>query len=507
MKKSISFFCFFLLLLISCKTTINLQDAKNADEQIFEYLQSKKIVFIGENHSTVFPILYMTQNMEKFYNTGVRYLFLEEEGDGFFPAGNYDDYRLQIVPPWCTFGWKYEYHLMELEIARINQLHPDDPINVIFPEKGIIWPEDMNDATKVLNARDAQAQKTIIQIMDNSKLEDKAIIFYGSGHGMKNPDHFYSDEALWYSSGYYLNNHYGDQYASFNIYELINNDYTKVNYGKDSDFKILNEKYLRKELSEDEISNYDFYCATNQRIYGIAIPYITTAYHLQALYNNVAGFDINDQSPNRARELSYFALAISYLKYCFGDYFPFSFEENNLEEALDLLNKSVFQSGKAPSSFCKNLPSYTIEEWEKYAEYLFSYEWLEDYIYGYIDYEKMGKKACGYIIYNMKQAIKMNPQDPWPQYWLAYFMNEKAYYSGKKADYEKAITEWENFLNYDAASACPGLLTAYDRLSINYLKIGNEEKSNFYINKKEKIEKNFPWDNTEMYFFGYYNEN
>ena len=504
MKKSILFFS-FVLLLTSCKTTINLQNEKNADEQIIEYLQSKKIVFIGEQHSTVFPILYMTENIENFYNNGVRYLFLEEEGDGFFPAEKYDNYRLMIVPQWCTFGWKHEYHLMELEIARINKLHPNDPINVIFPEEGITWPEDMNDATKVLNARDAQAQKTIIEIMDKAKPEDKAIIFYGSGHGMKNPQHFYGDETLWYSSGYYLNNYYGDQYASFNIYELINNDYTKVNYGKDSNFKILSEKYLRNELSEDEISNYDFFCVTNQRIYGIVSPYITTDYNLQALYNFVADFNIENNSPNKPRELSYFVLAISYLKYCFGDYFPFSFEENNLDEALAFLNKKVFQSDRTPSYFCKNLPSYSIKEWEKYAEYLFSYNWLENYIFGYIDNETTCKKACGYIIYNMNQAKKMNPQDPWPQYWLAYFWNEKADLSGKKTDYEKAISEWNIFLNHFAAFACPGILTAYDRLSINYSKIGDEEQSQFYINKKERIEKNFPWDNTEMYFFGYYN--
>lgn len=300
MKKSILLFS-FLFLLISCKTTFNLQNEKNADEQIIECLQSKKIVFIGENHSTVFPILYITQNMENFYNAGLRYLFLEEEGDGF---------------------------------------------------------------------------------------------------------------------------------------------------GKDSDFKILSDKYLRYELSEEYLSNYDFFCATNKRIYGIITPYITTNYNLQALYNFIAGFDVKKQTPYRARELSYFALAISYLKYSFGEYFPFSFEENNLTEALAFLNKSVFQSGKAPSSFCKKLPSY----------------------------------------------------------WLAYFTNEKADYSRKKSDYEKAIAEWESFLNHEAAFASPGLLTAYDRLSINYSKIGNEEKSHYYKNKKDFLEKVFPWHDIEMYFFGYYNQ-
>ena len=198
MKKSILLFS-FLFLLISCKTTFNLQNEKNADEQIIECLQSKKIVFIGENHSTVFPILYMTQNMENFYNAGLRYLFLEEEGDGF---------------------------------------------------------------------------------------------------------------------------------------------------GKDSDFKILSDKYLRYELSEEYLLNYDFFCATNKRVYGIINPYITTDYNLQALYNFIVGFDVKKQTPYRA----------------------------------------------------------------------------------------------------------------------------------------------------------------YDRLSINYSKIGNEEKSHYYKNKKDFLEKVFPWHDIEMYFFGYYNQ-
>ena len=83
MKKVIFLSIVFLLLTTGCKTTYNLQNSKNAHEQILEAIHSKKIVFIGENHTTVFPILYMTQNMEKFYEAGVRYLFLKKMGMDF----------------------------------------------------------------------------------------------------------------------------------------------------------------------------------------------------------------------------------------------------------------------------------------------------------------------------------------------------------------------------------------------------------------------------------------
>ena len=269
----------FLFLTTGCKTTYNLQKSKNAHEQILEAIQFKKIIFISETHTTVFPILYITQNMEKFYEAGVRYLFLEEDGDGFsFTDGSYDNYKIHIVPQWCTYAWKYEYHLMEKEIARINQLHPEDPINVIFPEDGVVWPEDMNDGVAVLNARDEQAHKSIIEIMDAAKPEDKAIIFYGDGHGSKIPHNYvYGSEELWDPSGYYLNKYYNDQYAAFDIWHLRNNDYTKVKYGKDSNFKVLDEKYL----SEKDLSAFDYFCVTDQRIYGITYPYIITDENLE----------------------------------------------------------------------------------------------------------------------------------------------------------------------------------------------------------------------------------
>ncbi|MCR4953610.1 MAG: hypothetical protein K6A43_05990, partial [Treponema sp.] len=484
--KCVNLFLIILLcLLVSCKTTYNLQNEKNAADLIFEDLRSKKIVFIGENHSTVFPILWMTENMEKLYDAGMRYLFLEEDGDGYLPDCDYENYKMQIVPPWCTYGWKYEQHLMQKEIGRVNALHKDDPIKVIFPEEGVVYPEDYNDGTKVLNARDLQAQKTIIKIMDESKPEDKAVMFYGSGHGNKNPDHPYNQDELWYPSGYYLNNHYGSQYSSYIIYNLRNDDYTKANYG-DSDFKVLSGKYLTDEFSPEFLTGYDYFCVTDKRIYGIIYPYVINEHNLRALYDLVEKYQDTDMNEVVQWDKFSWGLAVSYLKYCFGDYFPFSFEKQNISEALDYLNENVFMSGKSAVSFCKVswAASYKedMAEFEKYAEYLFSYRWHEDYIYGWLD-EKWQKKACGYIIYNMNHAIEMNPDAPWPRYWLAYFLTERAKFSGRKTDYKKALTAWNNFFENQASVACPSLQFAYERTALCYSKLGNDEEKDFYLQK------------------------
>lgn len=500
MKKVILLSVVFLLLITGCKTTYNLQDSKNAHDQILEAIHSKKIVFIGETHTTVFPILYMTQNIEKFYEAGVRYLFLEEEGDGFsFTDGNYDNYKICIVPQWCTYAWKYEYHLMEKEIARINQLHPEDPINVIFPENGVVLPEDMNDGVAVLNARDEQAHKSIIEIMDAAKPEDKAIIFYGDGHGSKVPDNYWDYEGLWYPSGYYLNKYYGDQYAAFDIWYLRNDDYTKVKYGRDSNFKVLDEKYL----SEKQSSAFDYFCVTDQRIYGITYPYITTDENIKVVYDIVRNFTNDKTDPFYDFNVIEFGFAISFLKYYFGDLFPFSFEKNNLEEALNILEEKVFRGRQPPSSFCVDLPAFTMTEWEKYAEYMFSYMWLENYLLNNIDTEKMQKKAAGYVIYNMNHAVKMNPHDIWPKYWLAYFKTEKAKLINKKSAFQAAISEWENFFNEDAAYTCPALLQAYRRIAYCYSELGDKAQEQLYFEKAKKLAGIFPFDSMNEYYFGY----
>jgi len=499
MKKIYYLTILFLFLLTSCKTTYNLQKSKNADEQILEAIQSKKIVFIGETHTTVFPILYMTQSMEKFYEAGVRYLFLEEEGDGFsYTDGNYDNYKIHIVPQWCTRAWKYEYHLMEKEIARINQLHKEDPIKVIFPEEGVVYPENMNDGVAVQNARDMQAHKTIIEVMDSAKPEDKAIIFYGDGHGSKLPDNYLNYEGLWYSTGYYLNKYYGEQFASVEIWNLRNDDYTKVKYGRDSNFKVLDEKFL----SEKYLSAYDYFCVTNQRIYGITYPYIATDENIKAVYNIVCNINNDKTSPFYDDDVAEFGFAICFLKYYFGDLFPFSYEKNNLEEALTILDEKVFYGGQTPSLFSVDLPAFSMEEWEKYAEYIFSYSWLDDYIMNFIDTPKMQKKAAGYVINNMSHAIKMNPHDIWPKYWLAYFKTEKAKLSSKKSDFKSAILEWEKFFNDDAAYSCPSLELAYRKMALCYSVIGDKVQEQLYLENAEKLSDIFPFDSLNVYYFG-----
>ena len=128
---------------------------------------------------------------------------------------------------------------------------------------------------------------------------------------------------------------------------------------------------------------------------------------------------------------------------------------------------------------------------------------LEDYLLNNLDTERMLKKAAGYVIYNMNHAVKMNPHDIWPKYWLAYFKTEKAKISHKKSEFKAALSEWENFFNEDSAFACPALLQAYRRIAYCYSELGDKANEQLYLKKAENLAEVFPFDTMNIYYFGY----
>ena len=84
MKKNVCSILFILFpFFLFSKEIFDLRDALEAKEQIIKELSSKKIVFISENHDEVYPLYFISKNLEDFYKAGLRYLFLEEENDNY----------------------------------------------------------------------------------------------------------------------------------------------------------------------------------------------------------------------------------------------------------------------------------------------------------------------------------------------------------------------------------------------------------------------------------------
>ena len=104
-------FCFFvvlsfLFLIISCKTKFDLRNEKDAAVQVVQDIQTKKIIFLGNNHNGAVPTFFLTENLKKFYDAGVRYLFLEGDNDNYISEP--EKFKAKIYPIWGHFGYNFE---------------------------------------------------------------------------------------------------------------------------------------------------------------------------------------------------------------------------------------------------------------------------------------------------------------------------------------------------------------------------------------------------------------
>lgn len=480
-------FFVFLFSFISCREKLDLRNEKDAALQVKDDLQSKKIIFIGENHSDVYPIIFLTEHLEEFYDTGLRYLFLEEESDGYLE--NPDKLNnVFIYPPWATFGFKYEYMKFQDELLRINTLHKNDPIAVIWPETGVeINREDLSfekDATVILNKRDAQAQKKIIEIMDST--DKPGMIFYGSGHGLKMPRVYYHNtDSEWKMLGSYLYDYYGSDYCSYYFMSFSSNDKRNVIYNGSNDCKVFPQRYY----DFDEIS-FDYYCVNQKEYYGVPEELIPNENILNYMINFVFTVDVNKSENTTVwSDKGQMLLGIYYLKYHYKDFFDFDYESKaqNFDEAIKTI-KQVSCNFKYDLSFL-----------ESYMEFIYSYGWLEDYLF-----EPGNDERIGYILYNMKKAKEIAPNnDIWPQYWIAYFKTEQAIYSEKKSDYKKALKEWEELFQNKLLYVSPVLKLAYEKAALCEEKTGNIEMVDYYRQKERQVKFPFEFDYREYGYFGW----
>ena len=485
-KRAIVIFVFcsiYLFVFPSCKSKYLLRNANAVSEQIIEDLKTKKIVFIGENHNDVYPVIFMTEHMEEFYDAGVRYLFLEEESDNYL--NNPEEFRFAIYPPWMQFAYKYEYLNFEKEIERINNLNKNDPIIVIWGETGLeITQNDMDAGLRVLNMRDNFAQKNIIETMDKEP-NKKGLVFYGAAHGLKEPVvwDFETENEKWKPIGSYLNEHYGSDFSTYIFVQ----------------FKFCNT-----------LKEYDYYCIYSKKVFGVPYFYVPEKNVLMFLIstlkekavekkrssvitigkNAVFGFDIPLTEVTQVHSTkSMQILSVYYLKYYLGDEFDYNYKEpsSKLHAALAKLDNYDYR---------KN--TYNLIDLENYMKFLYAYGFIEDYLY----YPSKDKRI-GYILHNMKKAKSINSHDIWPQYWISYFETEKAKYSGKKNDYKKALAEWNKLLENDLLYASPVLKLTYQKISMCEEKLGNTEKSQYYRQKESEVNMLYEIDYEKYVYFGY----
>jgi hypothetical protein len=211
----------------------NLTYAADADDYLLDKVKKHKVVFLGESHHIVNPLLFLTRNIRKLYRKGhLRYLFLEsgqlQYSPDIFSKNKLLSSYFSTYYPWELAGDRYEWIGLFKEIKSINDSAPkNEQLKVIYPEKGLDIRYATNFITDGMNIRDLFISSNIITAVSNSPEIDRTLILYGSAHGFKQPRLFntgYSQNdgnmifIQWKSMASLLSEEFKDSFFSINEY-------------------------------------------------------------------------------------------------------------------------------------------------------------------------------------------------------------------------------------------------------------------------------------------------
>ncbi len=471
---------FLLLNLTACRIQYNLSTEKKKYAQIMDDLTSKKVIFIGENHDDVYPILFLKNYIEDFYKAGVRYIFFETGDDGYISDTNIQKADFEIIPPWTCYAWKYEQHLLEEEIHNINKKNISSPIKVFWPEYGIKLPES-KDYTEIMNFRDNKIQDFIINILADSEADEKAIILYGADHGSCITEKYYFNEEVkseWKMTGVYLKDYFGDKYSSYRFFSFDSNQYEKVVYKNKFDCVILSGQNFDSFVPLEYRKMFDFIAVYKDPVYGVIYPYIQSKQIFSVLERKSQDYLLSAPLYNSTYENIEGLLSVYYCNYL-----------SEIFKTPDYKNSFEINSKQRQEE---------IESLEEYMKYLYAENFIESYLYNPANDERIN-----YILQNMFYAKRINTKDIWPQYWISYFNTEKAIYSDKKSDYKSALCEWKKLMQNDLLYTSPVLKLTYQKIALCEEKLGNDIDRQLYLKKADNVSRLFDFEYKDYVVFGY----
>ncbi|MDR0636350.1 MAG: hypothetical protein LBF87_04655 [Treponema sp.] len=473
----------------------------DAKQYILDALAQNKLVFIGEGHVEVNEELFLAENLQAFYDAGLRYIFVE--------SSNYVTARpssIMLFPPWREdVGGKYEAGAVNQAIRKINDAVPEaEQIRKIPAEAGYNpTPEEGID----FNKRDQQAFKNISEFMEKLPPHKKAMIFYGGAHGRTKPTVWQIDGGesfLWTPMGAYLKEQYGDDFIS--IIPLSAQDERRslsldIPELRDigSKPRIALSNSINDVVNNDQIyellSLCDAVLVDREAVYGTGSNYHPSSETLFAMYTSLRDLENSidqwkdDAATFRFQEQGQYLQLIYYLKLWLGDSFDYRLwdtvkplpvvirlqdTKNSLRDALAALNKSAI------NEIALTLNAQDAQNTQKMRDY--SKTMLMSGIgpLVFAPSEEMLQAMFPWIADRMKEAIAIFPQDLWSYYWLAYAQTEME-------DYDAAIEHWEYIIAQPLSSCLETLPRVYQKLSVCYAAKGDLAKSDEYKRTGESL--------------------
>jgi hypothetical protein len=515
--------------------------SKNAIDEIINEFQYRKIIALGERHTRVNEELFIADNIQALYNAGVRYIFVE----GGPPLDG--KYLFLMWYPWSNSGWRFEEEALYQAIINLNNTLPsDDVIKIVSTEK--IPPDNMTSRAQQWNYRDSSSAETIIEIMDTTSDETKAIIWYGAAHTLTHPwknyyDAMFSEQFDWIPFGYLLKEHYGSDYSSYYFITDHYNDH------------IISPKYLLDEpklvvLKNMPLTNipflkypltillfrlggyegwHDGYIIESETIQGTFYQYNPTNENLSFLFKFVEDYaleykpDINyipfepdnkiilginylkvffgndfDYASPKTSYMQYelhgqFMTSLYYLKLYFGDKFDYTFwkteQSKSLLSALAKLKDYAF-TNKAPSEYIQT--NYSREVLRLYHKYMIL-SLVEDYNMQNISGKNIQESY-------LQKARELLSEDLWSLYWLGFAATEKE-------QWEKGLDFFQELFAEDIAYSMESLPLAYQKAALCAEKLGNHMLAEEYNRIANTLynDYNIIVDKNRTSSVGYYN--
>jgi hypothetical protein len=447
------------------RTAAILSNAPSALEAVLDSFKKADIVFIGgTSHRLLNEVLFTAENLQRFYDAGVRYILVEGAGGRKDDSPLYSDEELldrgiMLFYPWeyvgvrytsCDWGDEKDY---SYETYRINAGKSEkDAIKKIGLEFGRldVIPGTM-DNWELLNYRDEYMANMAFKYIDNAAPGEKFLVLAGGSHGITG---MAGPAYNWKPLGAYLKEKYKNNFVSyfyFTLEELI------TDYPRDSSMGEFYQGIFQSEewqgipntpklvtpkqtvhmvdlLSVQYEAPFDKYIVDKSGIKGIMYSYVLFKPDvLQQIITQTRQYEsgirllsgegpINYEDADTYYMISDFLINVYYLRLSFGEYFPYDFwnPQMPLNEALSILESVVLAPGADPQDYLR-FPVPAVEAMRDYhdnIEYfasLRSIELMQAEGSGTAALERVFQMSQPY----MQKAQELFPYELWTDYWYA----------------------------------------------------------------------------------------
>lgn len=513
MKKFFLILSFIYLFLFSCsnhysKTSKFINQILCKNENAIDYLEQKieetKIIFVGStDHSSINDTIFFNYNtICKLYEKGLRYILLEGglQDKKLYNSDDFINKNIILFYPWESVGVQYVENSIIDNILKVNQtIARHDPIKIIGLEGGRKnFSISDHDKNKIYNYRDQYMFQTTLEYIKNSKTNDKFLILCGADHGCKNIikqfNHYDGLDFNWYTLAYYLSNEFQENFLSLSFITLdsYTNDsiyyknLSKSNWNKtDYQSKLLNIKDIEKInkkifiLDNENYKGFDNFIVDKQAKYGIKYCYklsdkyvlnsvITRTKELYHYFSN-KNQEIDYNNVDESYKLEEFTRNLYYLKYTFGDNFPYTFWNPKIKliEAFEYLQNNPYP-----------IRTFSDKETKKYQLLIRGMYYLQ---------KSNDKESIKFYLKNgtwqMEQAKSIFPDEIWSDYWFL-IMN---YRLGKYKNAYKYCTKLlTNELTY--SSICLPEILSLENICAKKINIKNNKTQKYKLELMNELD-------------------